>query len=221
MKQKRLDKLIEGTLYEQPEEPDLDDEEEKDKEPDDTESEREKEKDTKDIKDVEKDDLDDEEEEPEDKEIAASVKLNDNDQQGGGIKLISYQRLGSLTTIESLLELFDIDSENVGPEFKKRLELTINSPVSDFKDHEYKISLMDKAGEISINRPDFKTSIEKQSTVPMGQAVQQAVGEPGVEQGQPEQPEQPAIDLSYLPELNTVYRRTIKNEFFDRILEKG
>ena len=56
----------------------------------------------------------------------------------------------------------------------------------------------------------------------MGQAVQQAVGEPGVEQPQPEeQPEQSSIDLGYLPELNTVYRRTIKNEFFDRILEKG
>lgn len=221
MKTKRLDKLIERTLYEAPEEPDLDDEE-KDKEPEETEAEKDKEKDTKNIKDVDQDDLDDEDaDEPEDEEIAASVKLNDNDQEGGGIKLISYRRLGAFNTIESLLDLFDIDTEAVPKDFKDRIELTINSPVSDFKDQEYKIVLMDKAGEISINRPDFKTSIEKQSTVPMQQAVQQSVGEPGTETAEPEQPEQPAIDLGYLPELNTVYRRTIKNEFFDRILEKG
>jgi len=219
VKQKRLDRLIEDTLYEQPEEPDLDDE---DEEPDETEAEKDKDKETKNIKDVDKEDLDaEEEDEPEDEEIAASIKLNDNDQKGGGIKLISYRRLGSLNTIESLLQLFDIDPENVAADFKDRIEITVNSPVSDFKDQEYKITLMDKSGEISISRPDFKTSIEKQSTVPMGQAVQQAVGEPGAEPAEPEQQAQPAIDLGYLPELNTVYRRTIKNEFFDRILEKG
>lgn len=217
MKQKRLDKLIENTLYEQPEDLDV---ENKDKEPEETETEveKEKEKETKDIKDIDKDDLDAEEDEPEDEEVAASVKLNDNDQKGGDIKLINYKRLGSLNTIESLLKLFDIDTENVPADFKDRIELTINSPATDFKDQEYKITLMDKSGEISINRPDFKTSIEKQSKVSMGQAVQQAVGEPGAES---EQQAQPPIDLSYLPELNSVYRRTIKNEFFDRILEKG
>jgi len=216
VKQKRLDKLIENTLYEQPEDPDVD---KKEEEPEETEAEKEKEKETKDIKDVDKDDLDaEEEDEPEDEEIAASIKLNDNDQKGGDIKLINYKRLGSFNTIESLLKLFDIDTENVPADFKDKIEITINSPATDFKDQEYKIVLMDKSGEISINRPDFKTSIEKQSKVPMEQAVQQAVGEPGAE---PEQQAQPPIDLSYLPELNSVYRRTIKNEFFDRILEKG
>ena len=218
MKRKRLDRLIEGNLYEQPEDADADLDDEND-EPSDTEAEREQEKDTKDIKDVDKDDLDDEDEEPEDEEVAASIKFNNNDQKGGDIKLISYGRLGSLNSIESILELFDIDPDNVAEDFKNRIELTINSPLSDFKDQEYKITLADHTGEISINRPDFKTSIEKQSTTPMGQAVQQAVGEPGAEQAP--QPAEKGIDLGYLPELNTVFRRTIKNEFFDRILEKG
>lgn len=214
MKRKRLDKLLDITLNEAP-----DDDQDIEDEPEETEAEKEKEAETKDLKDMDDDDLEaTDDEEPEDEEIAASIKLNNNDQKGGDIKLISYGRLSSLNTIESLLELFDIDPNNVADIFKNRLELTINSPVSDFKDQEYKISLMDKAGEISINRPDFKTSIEKQSTSQMGQAVQQAVGEPGAE---PEQQAQPPVDLNYLPELNIVFRRTIKNEFFDRILEKG
>jgi len=43
VKQKRLDKLIENTLYEQPEDPD----DKKEEEPEETEAEKEKEKETK------------------------------------------------------------------------------------------------------------------------------------------------------------------------------
>jgi hypothetical protein len=218
VKQKRLDRLIENTLYEQPEE-ETPEEEEGDKEPEETGAEKEQEKDTKDIKDVEKSDLDDEEEEPEDEEIAVSIKFNDNDEKGGDIKLVSYRRLSAINSIESILKLFDIDPNNIPADFKDKIEITINSPVADFKDEEYKITLRDKSGEVSVYRPDFKTSIEKQSKTPLGQAVQQAVGEPGAEAPAP--PEKPPIDLSYLPELETVFRRTVKNEFFDRILDKG
>lgn len=216
MKNKQLDKVLTNTLYEEPEDISTDDKEDSDKN---TEVEKDQEKKTKNIKDVDKEDLEDKEVDPDNEEVAVSIKLNDNDDAGGSIKLISYKRLGAMNSIESLLKLFDIDPEKVSSTFKDRLEITINSPISDFKDQEYKISLMDKTGEISINRPDFKTSIEKHSTVPMGQAVQQSVGEPGIEQTT--EPEEESIDLGYLPELNLVFRRTIKNEFFDRILEKG
>jgi len=212
---RQLDKILTNTLYE--EEPDT--EEDDDQEDQDTQLDKDKEKETKNIKDVEKDDLEDDDDQPIDDEIAASIKLNDNDQKGGSIKLISYKRLESMNSIESLLALFDIDPENVSSTFKNRLELTINSPVSGFKDETYKISLMDKTGEISINRPNLKTTIEKHSTTQMGQAVQQSVGEPGVDQQEPA--EQESINLEYLPDLNLVYRRTIKSEFFDRILNKG
>lgn len=218
---KRLDKLIESSLNEQEPgtaEPIVDQPKKKAK-GDETEAEKDKDTETKDIKDVEKQDLDEpEEEEPEEEEIAVSVKYNDNDQKGGQIKLISYKRLNSLNSIESTLKLFNIDPDKVAPDFKDKIEITINSPVPDFKEEEYIITLMDKSGEISIYRSDFKTTIEKQSTGNLEQAVQQNIG--GGEQPETEVPAETGIDLSYLPELNNVFRKTIKNEFFDRILDK-
>jgi hypothetical protein len=205
---KKLDELLQTYLFEQPEKEDKPE----------TEVEKDKDKETKDIEDVEKQDLDEpEEEEPEEEEIAVSIKYNDNDKRGGQIKLINYKRLSSLNSIESLLGLFDIDPENVAPDFQDKIQITINSPLSDFKEEEYIINLMDKSGEISIYRPDFKTTIEKQSKGNLEQVVQQGTAEPGTEAAKPKK----EIDLGYLPELNVVFRRTVKNEFFDRILDKG
>lgn len=220
MNKKRLDKLLESTLFEQPEDDIEDSEEDKEEK---TKSEKDTERKTKEIKDIDKEDVEDDnddDEATEDEEIAVSVKLNDNDRAGGDIKLINFKRLNTFNTIESLLEIFDIDPDEIAGDFKNKIEISIKSPVDDFKDEEYKIILRDRSGEIAIDRPNLKTSIEKQSKTPMGQAVQQATAEPGVEtEIQPAESEAQA-DLSYLAELNPVFTKTIKSEFFDRILRK-
>lgn len=221
MKKKRLDKLLESTLFEQPEDNTEDSEEDSEEDDEEkTKSEKDTERKTKEIKDIDKEDVEDEEDDEAtgDEEIAVSVKLNDNDRTGGDIKLINFKRLNTFNTIESLLEIFDINPDEVAGDFKNKIEISIKSPVADFKDEEYKVILRDRSGEIVINRPDLKTSIEKQSKTPMGQAVQQATAEPGVEaETQPIESEAQA-DLSYLAELNPVFTKTIKSEFFDRLL---
>ena len=177
MNSKRLDELIEHTLFEAPED-------EQDEKPEETEQPKnvkpkdEKEAKKKSIEQTDKDDLKDEEE-PEDKEVAVSVKMNRGAEGAGQIKLIDYQKLSSLTSIESLLKLFDIDPDKAPPGFKDKMEITINSPLKDFKEEEYNITLMDKIGQIAIRRPDFKTTITKKSTGMgggnLGQAVEQGL----------------------------------------------
>lgn len=215
---KRLDKLLDNYLFEEPEE---EEPEEPISNKDQQLSTVDKEKDTKekDLEDVEKNDLGDEEETPSG-DVVASIKLNNNVEGGGQIKLIEKNKISGLTSIENILSMFKIDPENPAKGFKNKIEITINSPLSDFKEHEYTITLMDKIGQLSISRPDFKTTITKKSTGMggnLGQAVEQGVGEEPEEAA--EKPEE-QVDLSYLPELDSEFLKAVKNEFFDKILER-
>lgn len=220
-KTKRLDKLLETTLFEQPEEPEQEEPDTTKEKPKEVEADKDQDVKKKDLADVDKKDLDDEEDEEEanDEDVVVSVKLNDNVEKGGQIKLVNSKKLTGLNSIESILKLFKIDPENVSPDFKDKIELTINSPLQDFKEHEYVLTLMDKIGQLSISRPDFKTTITKKSKGNLQQAVQQGVGEAPAEGEEATKPEE-QIDLSYLPELDSEFLRAVKNEFFDRILER-
>lgn len=208
-----MDRAIKRYLFEQDDEdPDQQEDDTKDDQTANTAAEKEQELKSKDLDDVDKDDLEDDE--VEEGDVAVSIALNDNMQGGGKIKLVSFRQLPSLTTIESILKLFDLDPNKVPPNFKDMLELTIKSPLADFTNQIYEIRLMDGYGELSINRPDFSKTINK--TAPganMQQAVQNQMG------GEGEQPEQ-QINLGYLPALNYEFRQTVKNEFFNRILAK-
>jgi hypothetical protein len=218
----RLDELITQTLYEQDPEEEEDDTDTSDK--DAKNKEKDKDVDKKELSSVDKKDLDDEEgnETDDDEEIVAAIKFDDNKEEGGQIRLLNAEKLSSMTSIENILKLFKIDPENVPQGFKDKMEITINSPLSDFKDDEYKILLMDKIGQISIKRPDFKTTITKKSKGNLGQEVQNQIGGgeevPGAE-GAEEKPAE-EVDLSYLPELDTEFARAVKAEFFDRILQR-
>jgi hypothetical protein len=225
VKTKKLDKLLETVLFEQPEEDEQDDQIEKPTVSAKGKADKETKKDAngddedlekKDMKDIDKDDLD-QEETPEGADIAVSIKINDNVEKGGKIKLIDRKKLTGITSIESILKLFDVDAEKVPEGFKDKMEITINSPLGDFKDQEYIITLMDKIGQLSISRPDFKNTITKKSKGNLEQAVQAGVGEQPAETEQ--EPEE-QIDLSYLPELESEFLRAVKSEFFDRILER-
>jgi len=217
---KRLDKLLDNYLFEQPEEEEPEEEKPAKKDPNLSTVEKEKDVEEKDIEDVDKDDLDNEEgDETPEGDVVASIKLNNNIEGGGQIKLIDKKKISSLTSIETILSMFKIDPENPAKGFKDKMEITINSPLSDFKEHEYVITLMDKIGQLSISRPDFKTTITKKSTGMggnLGQAVEQGVGEPGEEAEKPEE----QVDISYLPELDSEFLKAVKNEFFDKILER-
>lgn len=216
MDNKRLDELINQTLYEQ--EPDKDEEEEDTTDTDTKEkSQKEKDKDVdkKNISKIEKKDLEDDATE----DVVVAIKFDDNKEEGGQIKLLDAEKLSSMTSIENILKLFDVNPDKVPEGFKDKIEITINSPLSDFKDDEYKIQLMDKIGQISIKRPDFKTTITKKSKGNLEQAVQQAVGGTEGEEAKEEKPAE-QVDLSYLPELDVEFARAIKSEFFDRIIQR-
>jgi len=212
---KSIERLLKKSLYEQgvdePEE-----EEETPKKPGEEEEEVEK----KDIEDIEKDDLEDDEEDDLEREedVAVSVNLNKVPEKGGQIKLITWPKLDSLNSIESILKLFNLSSEQLQRGFENRVVITIKSPLNDFKDEEYKITLMDKIGEISINRPDFTDTIVKKSAG-AGMNMQQAIGA-GEAPAAGEQLPAQQVDLSYLPELDAVFLKTIKGQFFDRLLDK-
>ena len=214
---KDIEKLLKKALYEQDEE-ELEKPAKKDPVDDDDDDEEELEK--KDISNIEKGDLEDEEERDsldDEEEPVLSVNINKMPDKGGQIKLVKWGGLESFGSIESILKLFNLDSEKLQQGFEDRIIITIKSPLQDFKEEEYKITLMDKIGEISINRPDFVDTITKKSTG-QGMNMQQAIG--AEETGEVEEKPAEEIDLSYLPELNTVFLKTIKGQFFDRILEK-
>lgn len=175
---------------------------------------KDKDRETKELDDIEKDDLD-YDDEFEDGDVAISVKLNDNVQKGGEIKLVSFQRLSTINKIEDLLKLFNIDQNKVADAFENQLELTIQSPLSDFENEKYIVRLMDGSGEISIQRDDFNKTISKSGTggANLGTATQQQLG------GEEEQERQ--IDLTYLPALNFEFKEAVGDEFFSRILAKS
>jgi hypothetical protein len=124
-----------------------------------------------------------------------------------------------LVNIAAVLKLFNNDPDDVDNDFKDRLELTIKSPLSSFKDEEYTIRIMDKIGEISVNRKGFNKTISKKSNPANNTNLQQAVDQQisGEEEQGQEEPETERIDLSYLPDLDYEFKKIIKNEFFDRI----
>lgn len=198
-------KAIQLYLYEQ-EDDDNDDEKQ-----DDTPNEKEQEVQSKDLSDVDKDDLEDDD--IEEGDVAVSITLNDNLQGGGKIKLVSFRRLPAISSIESILKLFDFDANNMPDTFKDMVQITIRSPLADFVNESYEIRLMDGTGEIEIERPDLSKTISK--TSPGGMNMQQAVQD----QVDGEEPAQ-QINLGYLPELNYEFRQAVKNEFFNRILAK-
>lgn len=215
----KLSRVFKSNLYEEEDLDDLEDNEEdiEDESDDDTEdTKKDKDVKNKEIKDIDKSDLEDEEN-VKDEDVAVSLKLNDNVEQGGQIKLVSFKRLSTLVNIEGLLSYFDINPENVSSIFKDAMLITIQSPLNDFKNEQYIIKLMDGIGEIIIHRQDFNNTITKMgtgATIPMDQAVQQQTGdEETAEVAKP-------IDLSYLPALNFEFKRSVKNEFFDRILAR-
>jgi len=227
----RVDKVLERNLNEQdpfPEEiDDEEDEEQKKGKQEKSKQEKEKEKEQKDISDVDKTDMEDDEdsETVEDEEVAVSITMNADAASGGQIKLVPFKKLSSLVSIESILRLFNIDPENIDEGFKDRLEISIKSPITDFKDEEYIIRLMDMIGEISIQKEGFSKTLTKKSApnTNLQQAVTQQIGTPG-EEGSAEigseeetKPEK-AINLDYLPDLNYDFKKSVKNEFFDRIL---
>lgn len=203
VKIKKLDELLESTLFEQEPEKDEEDVEKKD------------------IEDIEKKDLGGEdgedEEKPDEEDVVVAIKFDDNAEGGGQIKLIDRKKLSSINSIESILKLFKIDPDKVPAGFKDKIEITINSPLSDFKEEEYIVTLMDKIGQIAVRRSDFKTTITKKSAGGgnLGQEVQQSVG---AGEEEIEKPTEKEVDLSYLPELEVEFTKAVKNEFFDRVL---
>lgn len=210
--------LISKNLYEQDEQDDQDDNLNPQDDQENQVSQKEKEKQSKNISDIDKDDLE-QDDEFDESDVAVSLKLNDNTKTGGGkIKLVTFKRLTTLTKIEDILELLNVPTQNIQGVFEDQLEITIGSPLSDFKDQQYIVRLMDGAGEIAIYRGEgFNSTITKHGTgspsSDLGSAAQQGL------EGE-ETPEK-QIDLSYLPALNYEFQQAVKDEFFNRILAKG
>lgn len=220
-KQSSLRDLIARGLNEQEDESSA--EKEASPEPDSQDSEitqKDKDRKNKDLNDIDKDDLE-YDDEFEDEDVAASFKLNDNTKKGGGqIKMVTFKRLSTISSIEDILKVFDIQPDNIEGVFENQLEITIGSPLNDFKDEQYVVRLMDGAGELSIYRKNFDHTITKQGTgtpTNMASAAQQGLGDEGEETQQTEKP----IDLSYLTALNYEFQQAVKNEYFSRILAKG
>lgn len=211
----RIDRVLEGNLNEQDVDPDEENKEEK--EPKKSKYEKDKETERKDIEDVDKDDLEDEEKSDtiEDEEVAVAITKNAMNNE---IKLISFKRLSSLVSIESILKLFNINPNKVESGFEEKMEISIKSPLPDFSDQEYKIRLMDKIGEISIKKEGFNQTLTKKSpaTTTLQQAVTQQVGDETAAEKESEKTE--TVNLDYLPDLNYDFKKSIKNEFFDRII---
>lgn len=205
-KKYRLDKVLKNNLSEN----------EKDKEK--TQYEKDKDVEEKDIEDVEKDDLDDEENEIEDEEVAVSITMNAKSDGGGKIKLVPFKNLTNLMTIENILSLFKIDPSQSDKDFENKIELTIRSPLTDFKDEKYVIRLMNGTGEITVNKSNLNQTFSKKSkalNTNLQQAINQQVGQDQTQQ-EPEE-EKNKVDLSYLPDLNYDFQKSVKREFFDRI----
>lgn len=175
--------------------------------------EKEKEKDNINIGDIEKDDLD-YDSEFEDSDVAIAIKLNNNTDTSGEIRLVPFKRLSTISKIEDLIGLFNIDPTNMAGAFEDQLTLTIQSPLKDFEDEKYIIRLMDGMGEISINRDEFSKTISKQGTEVTNLDQASSKGLEGEE-------EKKEIDLSYLEMLNYEFRRMVKDEFFSRVLTKS
>lgn len=204
--------LLEHNLYEK-ELPDDEQEKPAEDEPDSETTEKDQERKTKDIEDIEKDDLEYDEEFSE-KEVAASIKLNDNSKEGGGqIKLVDFKELSTLGSIEKILGLFKIDPKKDRGQFKDQIEISISSPIADFKSEQYVIRLMDGIGEISVYKEGgYSNTITKTgSGETMAAATDQNLS------GEEEQ----EIDLSYMKALNFEFRQAVKNEYFSRVIARG
>lgn len=221
-RQSSLRDLIARGLYEQEgDTPPENQESDAAPEPEDQDSEvtqKEKERKRKDLSDIDKDDLE-YDDEFEDGDVAISLKLNDNNKRGGGqIKMVTFKRLSTITAIEDMLKLFNIQPDRIEGVFENQLEITISSPLNDFKDEQYIVRLMDGAGELAIYKESFDHTITKHGVgapTTMATAAQQ-----GLDGQEAEQPEKP-IDLSYLPALNYEFQQAVKDEYFNRILAKG
>jgi len=182
------------------------------KEPEGEASKKEKEKDDANISDLEKNDLN-YDDEFEDQDVAISVKLNNNSDKAGEIKLIPFKRLSTLSKIEDLIALFNIKPEEISGTFGDQMTLTIQSPLNDFEDEKYTIRLMDGIGEITIFRSELNKTVTKQGTetANLNQAAEKGL------EGEKEK----QVDLSYLKMLNYEFKRLIKDEFFTKVLSKA
>jgi hypothetical protein len=213
-----LDRLIKRTLFEQDIEespPEKEEKKSKKSKGKDTYSEKEDDVFNKDISDIEKDDLKDLDK-TEKSETVVVVNVNKK------IKHFAVDDLINLYSVDSILNLFGVeDISNTPKEFGKLITIKIQSPLETYKDQKYTIKLMDKVGEVQINKPDFaknfqfKSPIEQQN---MEKATQAQLA-PGKEsESEVAKEEEKSIDISgYIEQLNTNYQQMVKNEFINRI----
>jgi hypothetical protein len=209
-----LSDAINKYLYEQEDAPAEDEESDENIPKESNKTSKEKEIKDQEISSIEKSDLEDDEE-FEEGDVAVSVKLNNNTKTAGEIKLIPFSRLSTMTKIEDLISLFNIEPEKISGAFEDQLAISLQSPASGFESEKYIIRLMDGLGEIVIDRDNFHKTISKQGSgvSNLGQATQKELG------GDEEEEQQ--VDLSYLEILNYEFKRFIKDEFFARLLQRA
>jgi hypothetical protein len=179
----------------------------------DTKKDKDDEIDNKNIGDVEKSDL--EKDEIEKGETVVSVNLNKK------IKYFDIDEVNEFYDVNAILLCYGIeDISNIPVKFGKKITIKIQSPLEAFKDQKYNIILLDKVGELQINKPDFYKTFPVKSNINqnMEQATQTQLK---VGKESEEKQEEKGIDISsYIEQLNKYFQQMVKNEFLDRIVSK-
>jgi hypothetical protein len=172
-----------------------------------------KDREEKELGDIDKDDMEDDEK-PDKGETVISSNLN------GKIKFLDAEEASDIFNIESILTLYKIeDPSNIDPRYGKKIEITLKSPLSDYRDYKYVVKLMEAIGEVQVFRPGFNQTFQAKAPLQtMAGAAQQQL-EPGATEA-PQEVEQPqGLNITgYLDELNRLFQNLVKKEFFDRIL---
>lgn len=171
-----------------------------------------KDREEKELEDIDKDDMEDDEK-PDKGETVISANLN------GKIKFFDSEEASDIFNIESLLTLYKIDDPaNIDKKYGKKIEITIKSPLSDYRDYKYVVKLMEAIGEIQVFRPGFNQTFQAKAPLQnMAGAAQQQLEPGAAEAPKVEEPEGLNI-TGYLDELNRLFQNLIKKEFLDRIL---
>ena len=172
-----------------------------------------KDREEKELGDIDKDDMEDDEK-PDKGETVISSNLN------GKIKFFDAEEASDIFNIESVLSLYKIeDPANIDPRYGKKIEITLKSPLSDYRDYKYVVKLMEAIGEIQVFRPGFNQTFQAKAPLQtMAGAAQQQLA-PGAEGAPPEVEQPQGLNIAgYLDELNRLFQKLIKQEFIDRIL---
>jgi hypothetical protein len=167
----------------------------------------------KDIGDIERDDMVDEK--PDEGETVVSINLN------GKIKFLDAREISDIFNVESILQLYKIDDpSNIDEKYGKKIEITMNSPLSDYRDYKYTIKLMEAIGEIQVFRPGFSQAFQAKAPLQnMAGAAQQQL-QPGAQGAETGVEEKRGLNISgYIDELNGLFATLVKQEFIDRILK--